>query len=132
MKYSSSRAHQVLVTFRETTQCWEFQSTIRMDNEKAEAPALRVTTWNMLNPQFETEKYYPASVHKFLHWREGRKERALAYLKPLHSDIYCIQETNEEIANQLTNTLGTEYELLYNNVSLSIDLDLEECAFQFH
>jgi mRNA deadenylase 3'-5' endonuclease subunit Ccr4 len=34
---------------------------------------IQITTWNILNPEFEHPKYYDESAHAHLHWTRGNQ-----------------------------------------------------------
>ena len=90
---------------------------------------LRITTWNALNPFYENEEYYTKEAHPYLHWDEGRRERALAYLKPLDSDVYCLQEVRPDVAHLLHHALGKEtYTLVWHARTPDGDSEPDGCA----
>jgi len=90
---------------------------------------LSITTWNVLNQGYECEDYYTKEAHPFLHWNEGRGERAGAYLAKLDSDIYCLQEVSQAMASEIHASLGKEkYELLWKARSLPGDKVEDGCA----
>jgi len=66
---------------------------------------ITLTTWNILNPAYAKLSYYSEHVHKYLNWNEGRKVALHNYIKTINSDIYCLQESTEKIADEITTVL---------------------------
>jgi len=81
---------------------------------------VQITTWNMLNPQFENEKWYSSTAVKYLHWDSStnpRKPVLLDFLKPLKSQIYSLQETNSNIVMEILQSLNKKnpiYDVIYH------------------
>lgn len=74
-----------------------------MDDQKL---SLQVTTWNILNPQFENPNYYTSPIHKHLYWKDNRKALAMNYITHLDSDIFALQETTQEICDMFLQALN--------------------------
>ena len=75
---------------------------------------VKITTWNVLSEAYENKSYYDESIYNYLHWSEGRREKASSYLIGLKSDIYCLREVNFRMALDIYNQFDdNEYELLW-------------------
>eukprot|EP01126_Amoeba_proteus_P062799 TRINITY_DN858_c0_g2_i1.p1 TRINITY_DN858_c0_g2~~TRINITY_DN858_c0_g2_i1.p1 ORF type:complete len:136 (-),score=21.35 TRINITY_DN858_c0_g2_i1:655-1062(-) len=83
-----------------------------------EQKTLQITTWNVMNPLFENERWYVADAAKYLHWNSGRQERALVYVTKLRSDVFSLQETTPQMAQQFATVLsefhGIHYKYFWN------------------
>jgi endonuclease/exonuclease/phosphatase family metal-dependent hydrolase len=91
--------------------------------------SLSITTWNVLNAGYECEDYYHEDAHPFLHWREGRGERAALYLGKLDSDIYCLQEVSQAMATEIHLSLGKKkYDMLWEARTRPGDKVEDGCA----
>lgn len=88
-----------------------------MSEPPQESSLLRITTWNVLNQGYECVDYYSAEVLPFLHWTQGRRERACTYLAKLDSDIYSLQEVSYPMAVEIHTALGGDeiYGLRWQN-----------------
>jgi len=81
---------------------------------------IQITTWNILNPKFENEKWYTTASLPYLHWESKphpRKPKVLEYLKAVQSHIISIQETNSEIAMEMLfslNKQNSKYDVIYH------------------
>lgn len=62
---------------------------------------LWVTTWNVLNRGYENPEYYAKESHAYLHWDQGRRERAREFIKSLTHDVTCLQEVSQSMLVEL-------------------------------
>ncbi len=91
--------------------------------------SLRITSWNLTSPFYENESYYVQDVIPHLHWAQGRRERAMQYMQPLNSDVYCLQEANPETAGDIHAALGKEtYTLVWSGRTADNDAKPDGCA----
>jgi mRNA deadenylase 3'-5' endonuclease subunit Ccr4 len=62
---------------------------------------LWITTWNVLNEGYENPEYYSEESHPFLHWDQGRRDRAKEYIKSITLDVTCLQEVSHKMLDEL-------------------------------
>lgn len=74
---------------------------------------ITLTTWNILNPAYAKLNYYGDHVHQYLNWNDGRKLAMYEYIKTVNSDIFCLQESTNKIAEEITIILKN-YDFIWN------------------
>ncbi len=86
---------------------------------------ITLTTWNILNPSYAISNRYGISTHPYLNWDEGRKNALHKYMATMNSDIYCLQESTNAIAKEITIMLeknsNRNYTLLWANRKFDSD-----------
>ncbi len=86
---------------------------------------ITLSTWNILNPSYAILDRYGKLTHPYLNWHEGRKNALHNYMSSMNSDIYCLQESTNAIAKEITIMLeknsNRNYTLLWANRKFDSD-----------